>query len=153
MKKPTKLGYCTTCNAKVYVFDVNGRPVRRKANYREAVLLLSDGHRGRAAFCSRCLYDGVDAKEAIGNLVDGLEADLVKKAWTEEFKEWYIRRYRPLKIMGVEGVLKQDSRGELLPVDEIERVKVKPFRNLHLGPIERVAVTKPPKRFADGSPG
>ncbi len=153
MRKPTKLGYCTTCNTKIYVFDFHGKPVRKKAIYREAMMLLSDGSRGKAAFCVKCLEDGVDAEEAIANLVDGMAADAEKKAWTEEFKQWYLSRYRPLKIMDVEWVRKADpNHGGSIPIDEKEQLKVKPFKKLYSGEPTIVKQGKPPERFADVRP-
>lgn len=152
MRKPTKLGFCTCCNTKVYVFDSDGHPVKIRSNYREAMLLLSDGSRGRAAFCVNCLHDGVDAEEAIANLVDGLEADMEKKAWTDEFKQWYIARYRPLKIMEAEAFFKPGNQGEPVPIEAKEHAKVKPFSKLFVGEFEAIPVTKPPERLPSERP-
>ena len=152
MRKPSKLGFCTCCKTRVYIFDAKGKPVRRRDIYREAMLDLNNGSKGRAAFCVKCLEAGVDAEEAMANLIAGLEADLKKKAWTDEFKEWYLAQYRPLKIMDVLGVIKCNRSGDMLPIEEHEQARVKPFSNLHTGPIEKIPVTKPPERFADGSP-
>ncbi len=152
MRKATRLGFCTTCNTKVYIFDTDGRAVRKRENYREAAVLLNDGSRGRAAFCTKCLKAGVDAEEAIANLIDGQTTDVEKKPWTPEFKEWYLSRYRPLKIMEVVGVYRCDPHKGTIPIEEEEASRVQPFRKLYRGEMITHPATKPPERFANVRP-
>jgi hypothetical protein len=145
MRKPTKLGYCATCNEEIFIFDVNGRPFRKRSNYREALVQLSDGSQGYVAFCPACLEKGVDAEECIQNLVDGLETDLKEKDWSPEFKEWYIGPYRSLKIMSVISIKKQPENKEFLEhISEEEMKKVAPLKKVYKGEFIQPQRTPPP---------
>lgn len=108
MRKPTKFGYCTTCNRKIFIFDTNGRPFKRRSNYCEVLLDLSNGSRGKLAFCKDCISKGIDAEEAIMNAYDGVAEDLKKKNWSPKFKEFHLEQYEGLKIREVIQIKKWD---------------------------------------------
>lgn len=146
MRKPTRLGYCTTCDTKIWVFDVNGIPFKRRDNYCEVIFDLSDGSRGRLAFCKKCVEQGVDAQEAIANALDGKAEEVSKKNWSQDFKDWHLGIYRELKPMTVHQILEITSRG-LTPVkDDIlgPKEKVGEVKNLHRGPVVPRKWTMPP---------
>lgn len=149
MRKPTRLGYCTTCNAKIWIFDVNGIPFKRRDNYCEILLDLSDGSRGRLAFCKKCVETGFDAQEAIQNAIEGMQADIGKKNWSKEFKAWHLSFYRDLKPVGIYCAIKLKKRG-LTPVidDKFEAMDVVgPVRNFYDGEIAPRKWSKPPMPY------
>jgi hypothetical protein len=163
MRKPTKLGYCTTCNTKIWIFDVNGIPFKRRDNYCEVLVDLSDGSRGRLAFCKGCVARGFDAEEAIQNAVEGVHIDIGKKNWNQDFKDWHLAFYQDLKIMGVHRAIKLKERG-LTPVldDKFEQLdEVGEVTNFFTGEITPREWSKPPlpyegmeniKEFLNGDP-
>ena len=126
MRKPTQLGYCATCNTKIWVFDCDRKPFKRKENCCEVSVLLSDGSRSKIAFCSECLEAGVDAEEAMLNAIDGIKRDSESRPWGDGFKSWFVSQYEELKIVSAEGAVQYDKAQK-----KMVKIETPTFLNLH----------------------
>lgn len=118
MRKPSKLGYCTTCNAKIFVFDANGKPFKRRSNYNEAIVQLSDGSTARLALCDSCMKEGFCAEEAMLNSIDGMREDTEKKQWGQNFKDWFLGQYENVRITDVLNASKFNWQSEKMVASE-----------------------------------
>ena len=113
MRKPTKLGYCTTCNKKVMVFDTEGKPFKLKSNYCEVTFKLSNDSVGKLAFCKGCVENGINAEEALLNGHDGIEESLKEKPWAQEIKAFHLNHYKDLKARSVVAVTRWDQEKQV----------------------------------------
>jgi hypothetical protein len=101
MRKPSKLGFCTTCDAKIFVFDAHGTPFKKRGNYREVAVVLTDNTTSKIAVCDKCLSNGLCAEEAMLNCLDGMKRETEKASWGQNFKDWFFSQYENLKIKEV----------------------------------------------------
>ena len=147
MRKPTQLGYCTTCHQKIWTFDTQGKPIRRKPDYCEAFVQLSNQSRTRLAFCKACLEKGFDAEEAMLNVVDGVQANMENKKWSQALKTWHLGHYEGLKITQMLQA-KQLRRGHQPAGDPgplfVPKTDLGEVKNLYTGPIEKRETPPPP---------